>query len=229
MPSTGARRRRRPPAASYALLGGLALLGTGALAMSIRDSGGRLPFGAAGWDAAELARLGDRALGSPDAPLTVVEFADFQCGGCAVYAERQLPRIRSELVEAGLVRYVFMDFPLEMHPQARLAARAGLCASEQGAFWGFHDRVYAGHSEWAYEGDPTATFTGYAAAAGMDRAAFEACLRSTRHDERVAASVALGESIGVRGTPSMVANGRLLEGVPSADLLRRLAQQQRPR
>jgi protein-disulfide isomerase len=220
-------RRSRSLSVFYIALAFVALVGVGLLALALRGSGGRLPFQAATLDAAELARLGDRAVGASDAPLTVVEFADFQCGGCAIYAQTELPKIKNQLVDEGLVRFIFVDFPLPSHSHAVLAARAGRCAHDQGAFWEYHDRVYAEHADWAFEAEPSGKFLGYAESLGLDGSRFGSCLNSDQHDEKIRASHQLGRSIGVRATPSVVANGRLLDGVPSADQLRQLALEQR--
>jgi protein-disulfide isomerase len=207
----------------YLVLALVAVLGTGGLGFALLRSDGGLPFLRAEWDPTEVARLGDRAIGSENAPLTVVEFADFQCGACGFYAQQEVPKIKSELVEQGLVRYVFLDFPLDSHEHAMLAARAGRCANDQGAFWQYHDQMYAGQKEWVFEADPAAKLVEYAGSLGMDRDTFRGCLTSGRHDEAIAASRELGRSIGVRATPSVVANGELLGWVPSAEDLRKLA------
>lgn len=201
----------------------VAVAGAGAL-FANRDGGSAQR--AESLDAVELARVGDRVLGREDAALTVVEFADFQCAACAVYAREELAVVKSELVEEGLVRFVFVDFPLPMHRHAMLAARAGRCADDQGRFWEFHDRLFAGQAEWVSDEDPTADFLGYADSVQIDRATFQNCLRSDRHDESIRSGQALGRSVGVRATPSIVANGRLLDGVPRARDLRALAMAQ---
>jgi protein-disulfide isomerase len=225
MARTSSPRSSRSLSLFYIVLAAIALGGIGVLYLAMRGSG--LPSFGGGMAPAELARLGDRAVGPADAPLTVVEFADFQCGGCAIYAQRELPRIKNELAQEGLVRFVFMDFPLPMHEHAVLAARAGRCAHDQGRFWEYHDRVYAGHAEWAFQSDPSGTLVEYAAAEGLNPEAFQQCLRSDQFTEEVNASYQLGRSVGVRATPSLVVNGRLLDGVPSAEQLREMALQAR--
>jgi protein-disulfide isomerase len=208
----------------YLLLAGLALVGLAILAAQVTRRGVSFAGFGAQLDADAITRLGNRTLGREDAPLTIVEFADFQCGGCATYAQRDVPKIKGELVEEGLVRYVFADFPLPRHPHALLAARAGRCANEQGAFWAFHDRLFAEHEHWAFDKPaPTEKLTGYAGEVGMDRKKFESCLESHRYESEIAQSQEIGRSVGVRATPSLVVNGRLLDDVPSADALRKLA------
>ncbi len=149
-------------------------------------------------------------VGNPDAPVTLVEFADYQCPACQQFATQVLPSVKRELVDEGRVRYVFYDFPLvAMHPNAFYAARAARCAGDQDRYWDYHDHLFLQQSEWSASGNPTRLFSGYADELGMDRSAFDSCLRSDRHAEVVTANRVLGERMGVSGTPTvMVSSGQ---------------------
>ena len=154
-----------------------------------------------------------RVLGDPDAPVTIVEFSDYQCPYCARHVEETWPKLRAEFVETGRVRYVFKDFPLDnIHPQASKAHEAARCAGEQGAYWTMHDRLFAGQSEWSGRSDHVTVFEGYAAELGLQTADFDACLESGRWASVVNADLAEGASLGVQGTPTFFINGYPLVG-----------------
>ena len=90
-----------------------------------------------------MATAGEPSLGKPDAPLTLVEFSDYQCPFCRRFFEQTLPALKSKYIDAGQLRYVFRDFPLDqIHPQARQAAESVHCAAEQGKYWEMHDLLF---------------------------------------------------------------------------------------
>lgn len=149
--------------------------------------------------------LDDPVLGNPNAPVTLVEFSDFQCPFCA----RVRPTLK-RLHEAygDRVRIVWKDFPLtSIHPQAFKAAEAGQCAREQGKFWEYHDRLF--DNQQALEPE---FLKRYAADTGLDAAKFSACLETAKYAARVQAQMGVGNSLGVSSTPSVFINGRLLNG-----------------
>jgi len=147
----------------------------------------------------------DPALGSANAPVTVVEFSDFQCPFC----QRVVPTIkRIKETYGDRVRIVWKDFPLTaIHPQAFKAAEAGQCAREQGKFWEYHDQLFA--NQRALEPE---FLKKYAADTGLDASKFAACLDSAKYAERVQEQINVGNSLGVSSTPSLFINGRLLSG-----------------
>ncbi|HVS03675.1 MAG TPA: thioredoxin domain-containing protein [Thermoanaerobaculia bacterium] len=134
--------------------------------------------------------------GREDAPLVLVEFADYQCRFCARYARETLPLLLERYVEPGQVRYVFMDFPLASHPHAEMAARAAHCAGEQAAFWAMHDLLLASVADIGSK-----PFVAFAAQLGIDLAPFAQCLESGRHAATVQRRRAAGEAAGVTATP----------------------------
>ena len=210
----------------YVVLGLVALLGVGFLVyQSQRGSSGGAALAppAVELDPAELARVQGISIGREDAPVVIYEFADFQCPGCAQFATFVMPLISERLVEPGLVRFVYYDFPLAMHPHAFLASRAARCANEQGKFWEYSDVVYGRQPRWSAERSaPVASFVEYAGEVGLDRAAFEACLKSDRYADEVTRSLKFGESLNVQGTPTLFVNGKLLSGIPSFAELERI-------
>jgi|SRR5436309_4597280 len=101
------------------------------------------PSGAAPLGGAARARVADApTLGLTDAPVTVVEFSDYQCPFCGRFYSTTLPALKRDYIDTGKVRYVFRDYPLDqIHPQARKAAEAAHCAGDQGKYWEMHDRL----------------------------------------------------------------------------------------
>lgn len=142
--------------------------------------------------------------GNPDAPVTIVEFSDFQCPFC-VRARPTLKRIRE--VYGDDVNFAFRHFPLAIHDLAPKAGEAASCAAEQDQFWEMHDRLWA-HSRQLQPDD----LVDHAEALGMDREEFASCLDSGRYAQTVKDDTAVGTSLGVSGTPAFFINGRPLVG-----------------
>jgi protein-disulfide isomerase len=157
----------------------------------------------------------DAALGAASAPVTVVEFSDFQCPFCA----RVMPTLKRVKETYGdRVRIVWKDFPLtSIHPQAFKAAEAGQCAREQGKFWELHDRMFA--NQQALEPD---ALKKYAADAGLEMAKFNACFDSSKYGERVQEHMGLGTKLGVSSTPTTFVNGRLVSGAQPYEVFARI-------
>ncbi len=147
----------------------------------------------------------DPSLGAASAPVTVVEFSDFQCPFCQRVAPT-LKRLRDAYGDR--IRVVWKDYPLtSIHPQAFKAAEAGQCAREQGKFWEYHDRLFANQQALQPEFLKT-----YATDLGLDPAKFNACLDTAKYAERVQEHMGVGTSLGVSSTPSVFINGRLVSG-----------------
>jgi protein-disulfide isomerase len=144
------------------------------------------------------------AKGPADAPVTLVEFSDFQCPFCA----RVIPTLDQVTAKYGdKVRLVFRQFPLDIHPQAPKAAEASLCANDQGKFWQMHDAMFQDQKKLA-----VADLKATAASIGVDQAAFDQCLDSGKYAAQVQADLKAGMLAGVSGTPAVFVNGRMLSG-----------------
>jgi protein-disulfide isomerase len=146
--------------------------------------------------------------GEDDAPVTIVEFADFQCPACGSFAGQAKPQVELAYVQTGQAKFVFYDFPLvAIHPHAFLAARAARCANDQGRFWEYHDALFRYQARWASSASPpVSSFEDYAAELELDEGQFRGCLRSDEHADVVTANLRLGEELGVTGTPSIMIN-----------------------
>lgn len=142
--------------------------------------------------------------GPKDAPVTIVEFSDFECPYCS-RANEALTKV--EETYGDKVRIVFRDYPLPFHPNAKKAAEAGHCAAEQGKFWELHDKMFANQKALGVD-----ELKGYAKDAGVDSAKFDACLDDGKMAEAVAKNQAAGEEAGVSGTPAFFINGKMLAG-----------------
>lgn len=150
-------------------------------------------------------------LGPEAAPVTIVEFADYQCPHCAQFASFTGRLIRQNYVEErGLVRWVLYDY-LVGFPNSLPASIAARCAGEQGRYWEMHDLLLARQNEWGARQDPGGSFRDYAESLGLDEGTFGACLEERRPLEEVLASHAYGQSLGVTGTPTLFLNGRRLD------------------
>lgn len=146
----------------------------------------------------------DPVRGNAAAPVTIVEFSDFQCPFCA-RVNPTLDRVRQTYGDR--VKIVFKDYPLANHPQAPKAAEAARCAGEQNKFWEMHDAMFA--NQRALE-VPALKQT--ARAIGLNGAAFDSCLDSAKYEATVRAGTELGEKMGVNSTPTLYINGRPLIG-----------------
>jgi protein-disulfide isomerase len=166
--------------------------------------GARVAVGLEAPRAAVTIPAGAPSTGPASAPVTIVEFTDYQCPYCH-RAQGVMDEILSRYF--GRVRLVHLDFPLDGHPGAVPAARAARCAAEQGKFWAYHRNLMM------TPGSLDATdLARRASALGLDEASFDACLTSGRHDTAIQASLREGEELGVTGTPAYFVNGRMLSG-----------------
>lgn len=143
--------------------------------------------------------LGNRPFkGKVNAPLTLVEFSDFQCPFCARHVRDTDTQIAKEYIDAGKLKLVFLDFPLEaIHKQAFKAAEAARCAGEQGKFWEMHDRLFDSQK------DPNtfSNWTAHATTLSLKVPEFESCLSAGKYAAEIRKDLTQGQAAGVTGTP----------------------------
>jgi len=146
----------------------------------------------------------DPIIGSPDAPITIIEFSDFQCPFCARFHTQTLPLILEEYIEEGKVKLVFRDFPIQsIHPNAVPASIAAECANEQGKFREMHDMLFENQNEWNKQEtvDALSLFSQYAAEMQLEQEVFDSCLTSGKYIEEIRKDLDDGRDYGVSGTP----------------------------
>jgi protein-disulfide isomerase len=152
----------------------------------------------------EVAAAGRPEKGGKQAPITIIEFSDYQCPFCK-RAEDVVNQVMKTYGDK--VKVVFRDYPLPMHPQARPAAEAANCANAQGKFWAYHEKLFANQS--ALSDD---NLKSYAKDIGLDQAKFDECLAKKPYKVAIDKDLEDGAKVGVSGTPAFFINGRMLSG-----------------
>ncbi len=158
---------------------------------------------------------GDPYWGKPDAPVTIIEYSDYQCPFCGRHESQTAPKIQEQYIKTGVARLIFKDMPLtQIHPNAMNAAEAANCAADQGAekFWAMNRKLFSSQQEWSRQKDPSATFEKYAKEIGLDTNKFEKCYKSKAHQNDIMKDEKEAASRGLNGTPSFWINGRIVSG-----------------
>jgi protein-disulfide isomerase len=215
----------------YGVLGVIAIAGL--VAIGVAMFGG--PGGTAATDLVELnvestRELYDQAtpirLGQEDAPVKIVEFADFQCPGCGAFSLQVRPRVMP-YIDSGLAQLIYYDYPLGgSHVHSFLAARSARCAAEQpdpatgtgSAYWTYHDKLYAEQVSWSRERDVVDEFIDYGQQVGLDADELASCIRSDKYADVVTANRVLGEQLGVAATPTVLVNNQRVGGRSIQDM-----------
>lgn len=148
---------------------------------------------------AKVATAGAFAIGSQNAPVTMVEFTDFQCPFCYRFHVNTFNELKKNFIDTGKVRFVSRDLPLDFHPNAMQAAQAGRCAGEQGQFWPMRDRMGA---------NPEQLDMGHLLADAQDLKlnvdTFRSCIQSGKYKSAIQADIQEATRVGANGTPSFV-------------------------
>lgn len=151
------------------------------------------------------------ALGDPQAPVTVVEFADFACEACGQFARDSWPAVHREFVETGKVRWRFIPFELGFRNSDE-GIRAAQCAVEQDRFWDMHDALYERQEEWIGDRKPEDELEAIAADMGLEMEAYRHCWDEELGKERTEDANDAAKDRGIRATPSFFVNGKLVQG-----------------
>jgi protein-disulfide isomerase len=154
--------------------------------------------------------------GPEDAPVVLVEFADFQCVYCRKFWQDTLPRIEEHYIRSGKVRFLYRHLAI-LGEASILAAQASACAHDQGRFWEYHDGLFRENSPLVFT---ASRLKRYAGQSGLDVRAFTGCLDSGKHAERVEAETTLARALGANGTPAFLINGQLLIGAYPFEVFR---------
>lgn len=151
----------------------------------------------------------DPFLGDENAPVTIIEFSDFECPFCGRHVAEVYPKLKEKYIDTGKVKYVFRDFPLSFHPDALPAAIAANCVLEQGGnkeYFAFHDKLFANQ-----KGLTRDNFIKYAKDLGLNADAFTACLDANDTTE-IDKDIKDGSDAGITGTPGFFINGWNIKG-----------------
>jgi protein-disulfide isomerase len=201
------RSAKKPGAnrAFYMTIGVIAVLGIAALTyVSTRPKTGTTinPYDST------LPRVASQGyvMGSPSAPIEVVEFGDFECPQCGRFATLTEPDIRTRLVDSGRVRFRFIDYPLDMHRNTWNASRAAACADEQGKFWEMHDAIFANQDRWNTEAtdnpDKVLKEIGKSIVPNADQ--FDKCVDTKKTQAKIQAHWELATARHLPGTPTFL-------------------------
>lgn len=196
-------------------IGAAVVLAVVLIALNLPGNTSDLPNVAAVTDPHPGIQADGRTLGDPNAPVTVVEYGDYQCPGCGQFARDLEPRLVEEYVSAGLVRFEFRDYAfLDQRAngsESQDSAAAAFCAADQGAFWPYHATLYSnqhGENEGAFT---RGRLREMAVALGLNIDQFDSCLADGTHSADVEASNQSAQELDLRGTPSFVVNGQVID------------------
>lgn len=156
-------------------------------------------------------------IGSDTAPLEVVEFADFECPACGSFATLAEPDVRARLVNTGVIRFRFMDLPLNIHRNTRAAHGAAWCAGEQGKFWEMHDIIFQNQDRWNGEttSRPQPVLTDLARQIGVNMPQFESCMTTGKYAGQIQANFDEAVRRSVPSTPTFFfGNRRVTSALP---------------
>ena len=151
----------------------------------------------------KLTDNGSPIMGDPDAPITILEWGDYQCTFCYKFHQDTLDIINEEFIKTGKVKVIFKDFPLN-GPDSKLAAESSYCAHDQGKYWEYHDQLY---ENWAGERTGWITreaLSEFAKSINLDTAEFNKCLNESKHENKINSIYEFGKQIGIDATPSFL-------------------------
>jgi protein-disulfide isomerase len=159
------------------------------------------------------------SIGPEDAPITIVEFSDYQCPFC----RRWHDEVYEPLLAAypGKIRMVYRHLPLtSLHPDAFSAAEAAMCAGEQDAYWQFHEKLFSSETL------GNSVYGQYAQDLGLDMKSFEACLSDHKYQQSIQADVDFAVDLGIRSTPTFFINGLAVVGAQPLDVFKQVIEQE---
>lgn len=170
-----------------------------------------------------LAGLGkEPSMGAADAPVTITEFSDFQCGYCKKFWAETLPKLKESYIDSGKARFVYRQFAIFGKP-SQAAAEASVCAGEQGKFWTYHDKLFSNFGK----GFVTEkNLKKLASEVKLEPADFDKCLQSSKVKERVERETMTAAYLGGRGTPMFFVNEKLLIGAQPLEVFQQVIEEE---
>ena len=151
----------------------------------------------------KLSENGSPIMGDPNAPITILEWGDYQCTFCYKFHQNTLDVINEEFIKTGKVKLIFKDFPLN-GPDSKLAAEASYCAHDQDKYWEYHDQLY---ENWAGERTGWITreaLSEFAKSINLDTSEFNKCLNESKYENKINSIYEFGKQIGIDATPSFL-------------------------
>jgi protein-disulfide isomerase len=161
-----------------------------------------------------------RIMGNPSATTWMLIVSDFQCPYCKQFHDERAATLRKEFVETGKVRFAYVHFPLNVHPNAVPAAEASMCAGAQEKFWPFHDGLFETVGKWGPSTSPQAVFDTIASGIGLDLTAFRQCMEDDVMLPIIQADHARSVSGKVRSTPTFIVGDTMIPGVAPLEVFR---------
>jgi protein-disulfide isomerase len=216
------RKSNTRPTGFYYAIGAVAVIGASILGYTLLRKPAPVVGTEIKYDPATSGPAKGYTIGKADAPVEIVEFADFECPGCGQFAMVTEPDVRKRLIETGQARMTFYDFPLSQHKNSPGAHNAAACAGDQNKFWEMHDRLFATQDQWNTQAtdNPKPFFEKYAADLGLNAKQWEQCYDSRKHQGRILANVHEGERRQVGSTPTFIIGSKLYPGALPYDVLK---------
>ena len=208
----------------YIILGLLLVAGIGTLSYLATKRGDNVTT--VDPNIAPIANQG-HVMGSPNAPVEIVEFADFECPACGSFANLTEPDIRTRLVNTGQVRFRFVDYPLDIHPNTWAAHNAAWCASEQNKFWEMHDLIFQNQDRWSTQATrrPNAILMPLAQQLGLDMQKYEGCVESRKFHPQIKSNYDEALRRGIPSTPTFIIGTQQVNGAVGYDDFKRYVDQ----
>lgn len=163
----------------------------------------------------------DAVLGDENAPVTIIEFSDYECPFCTRFYLNTLPQLKREYIDTGKVKLIYRDFPLSFHQNAQKAAEAAECAEEQGKYYEMHDKLF----DEGVDGG-VSSFKQYAKEIGLNAEEFNECLDSGEMASEVQKDFQDGQRAGVQGTPTFFINGKILKGAQPFEVFKQIIEEE---
>jgi protein-disulfide isomerase len=159
----------------------------------------------------------DHVRGPSNAPVTLIEYSDFQCSACEYY----YPMVARLLNESSTtVRFVFRHFPLSQHANAMSSSMAAEAAGARGKFWEMYDLIFGNHADWTELPDPTQKFVNYASELGLNADQFKNDTSSSTLRDKIQADQDGGVKIGINATPTFFVNGKVITNPSNYDQIK---------
>ena len=184
--------------------------GTGSVVAPINDNNNNGDAGNNPSAKVDVSAEDDAVLGNKNAPVTIIEFSDYECPFCGRHFTQTYPQLKKDYIDTGKVKIVFRDFPLSFHQNAQKAAEAAECAGEQGGdavYFRMHDKLFQNQDSLSVD-----NYKKWAKEIGLDSTKFNSCLDSGKMASEISKDMADGSSYGVQGTPAFFINGKLVSG-----------------